>query len=354
LDTLSHGIAGAVLARPAAGRGGARAALLLGFVTAMLPDLDFLWAGDRIGYLRTHRGWTHSFVLMPLVSLGLALLARAVWRDTALRRLWLLCAIGQASHIAFDWMTSYGTMLLIPFTRHRYSLDWVFILDPFFTGIPAVALVLAGIYRQRARAIALAGSAALLAYIGACGLLHARALEIWVALDRPPAGRRVAVVPQFLSPFRWLGLSEHEGELHAAFFDIGPFARGLPNPKPPDRILDVLKVLPDFYPPPGHLVTRRFPSAPDSPVREEARSLPSVRIYREFARFPLETVTRQADGSSVYSIQDLRFLPFFAGPWGRDETGRLGRQPFVYRMQFDAEGRVLEQGFVRGGASREK
>jgi len=348
LDTLSHGFAGAVLSRPLAGRTGTRAALLLGFVTAMLPDLDAFWAGDRIGYLRHHRGWTHSFVLMPLVSLALALLARRVWRETPLRRLWLYCAVGQASHIAFDWITSYGTMFLIPFSRHRFSLDWVFILDPFFTGIPAAALLAAAIWRDRARVITAAGGALLGVYIGICAVLHARALSLWIALDHPPAGRRVAAVPQFLSPFRWLGLSEHEGEMHAAFFDMGPFARGTSNPRPPDRVLDALKSLPDFYPPPDRITLRRFPSAPDSPLREKARALRSVQTYLQFARFPLETVTVRTDGTADYTIQDLRFLPFFGGPWGRDESGRFRREPFVYRVRFDAAGKVSEEGFVPG------
>ena len=347
MDTLSHGFAGAILSRPLAGRSGSsRAALLLGFVTAMLPDIDAVWAGDRIGYLRYHRGWTHSFVLMPLVSLGLALLSRAIWRQTPLWKLWLFCAVGQTSHILFDWITSYGTMFLIPLSRHRYSLDWVFILDPFFTGVPAAALVAAAIWRKRARAITAAGAAVLAAYIGMCAVLHARALSLWVALDRPPAGRRVAAVPQFLSPFRWLGLSEHESEMHAAFFDIGPFARGIPDPKPPDSVLDALRTLPDFYAAPERIVVRHFPSAPDSPWRNTARALPSVSTYLQFGRFPLESVTAKPDGSAEYTIQDLRFLPFFAGPWGRDESGGFSRQPFVYRVSFDAGGRVVEQGFV--------
>src|SRR5262249_6216743 len=156
-------------------------------------------------------------------------------------------------------------MFLIPLSRQRYSLDWLFILDPFFTGIPAAALVAAAIWRKRARAITAAGAVLLAAYIRVCALMHARALSLWIALDGPPAGRRVAVVPQFLSPFRWLGLSEHESEMHAAFFDIGPFARGLPEPKPPESVLDALRTLPDFYPPPERIVVRRFPSATDSP-----------------------------------------------------------------------------------------
>jgi len=341
-------LAGAVLTRTLTERRGARGALLLGFVTAMLPDLDFLWAGDRIGYLRTHRGWTHSFVLLPVVSFGLALLGRWLWREKRLSELWLLCAVGQASHILFDWMTSYGTMLLVPFTRARYSLDWVFILDPFFTGIPTVTLIGALVFRARARWLCVAGAALLLGYIGFCAAVHARALAVWKELDRPPPGAQVAVVPQFLSPFRWLGIAEHETEVHTAFFDVGPFAKGIDDPKPPERIWDVLRVLPDFYPPPERARVRSFPRASGSAAREAARRLPEVRTFTEFARFPLETVVISRYGSAEYSIQDLRFLPFFAGPWGRDESGRMGRQPFVYRVLLEASGRVVGRGFVSG------
>lgn len=348
MDTLSHGLAGSVLTRTLTQRRGARAALLLGFITSMLPDLDFLWTGDRVGYLRLHRGWTHSFVLLPFVSLGLALLARRLFRNARLSDLWLFCAVGQASHILFDWITSYGTMFFMPFTRTRYSLDWVFILDPFFTGIPAVTLIVGFLVRARARVISAVGAALLLAYIGFCAAVHARALDAWKALDRPSRGARVAVVPQFLSPFRWLGLTENETEVHAAFFDIGPFARGTDNPRAPERLLDVLRALPDFYPPPGRARIQRFLRAPESATRAAARALPEVRTYMEFARFPLETVTAAADGFAEYTIQDLRFLPFFNGPLRREDGGRATREPFFYRVRFDASGRPVERGFLPG------
>src|SRR5262249_56244483 len=70
-------------------------------------------------------------------------------------------------------------------------------------------------------------------YILCCAMLHYRALEAWRGLDRPPAGATVGALPQFLSPFRWLGLSEEGREVHAAFFDVGPFARGSGHPHPP-------------------------------------------------------------------------------------------------------------------------
>ena len=348
MDTLSHGLAGSFLTRTLTDARRARTALVLGFVTAMLPDLDYIGVGGIMGYLRWHRGWTHSFVLLPLVSFGLALLANRLWRDERVTRLWLFCAAGQASHILFDWITSFGTMFFTPITRHRYSLDWVFILDPYFSGISALALIAVAVWRERARRIAGLGAGLLFGYIGFCAVLHVRALTVWKALDHPPAGAQVAAVPQFLSPFRWLGLSEHATEVHVAFFDIGPFAKVVEHPRQPQGILDAPRVQPEFYPPPERALIRRFPKAPESAARAAARALSDVRTYREFARFPLETVAPGSGGLPEYWIQDLRFLPFFAGPFVPGETSRPGPQPFVYRVRLNAAGDPIERAFVSG------
>jgi inner membrane protein len=348
MDTVTHGIAGSVFARTVTSRPGARAALLFGLVAGMLPDIDIVFASDRLSYLRIHRGWTHSFVYLPLLALGVALVARLVFRRARLAVLWLFAAVGLASHILFDWITSFGTMFWIPFSRTRHSLDWVFVLDPFFTAIVSVSLLAAAIFRPKGRMLALAGALGLLAYVGFCGALHARSLATWVRLDSPPPGARVAVLPQFLSPFRWLGLSEHSGEVHAAFFDIGPFARGHPSPRPPRRWREVFSSLSDYYPPPGGARILRFRKPPESPSLAAARALPEVRAYLAFARFPLAAVRGQPDGGAVVTFQDLRFLPWFTGPWERNREGGFRRQPFVYRVRLDSAGRPAERGFVRG------
>ena len=354
MDTISHGLAGSVLVRSASERPGARAALLLGMVAAMWPDLDFLFLHDRLDYLRNHRGWSHSFVYLPVFALALALLAKAAFRKVRLTTLWLFAAIGIASHILFDWITSFGTMFLVPVTRHRFSLDWVFILDPFFTGICLVGLAGAVIARARARRIAAIASALLGVYILFCASIHARALAVWKRIDRPSPGANVAVLPQFLSPFRWLGLSEHPGEVHAAFFDVGPFARGVADPKEPGRfaISEILRSLADYYPPPDRLVLQRFPEPPESRALAAALEMPEVRTYLAFARFPLATVHSQVDGGAVITWEDLRFLPWFTGPWVRDRAGRMEREPFVYRVRLDAAGRAVERGFVQSSRFR--
>src|SRR5512144_2848955 len=354
MDTVSHGIAGSVFSRALTDRPTARAALLLGLVGAMLPDIDIVFLNTRIDYIRGHRGWTHTLILLPVFAIALAVLAKLVYRyarHARLSVLFLFAAVGVATHLAFDWITSFGIMFLIPFTRRRFALDWVFILDPYFTGIVSVSLLATTIFRPKGRFLSSFGVLLLGAYIAACALLHARALSVWKGLDAPPAGAKVGVLPQFLSPFRWLGVTERADDIHVAFFDIGPFARGSPSPRPPTRLSEIFRSLSDYYPPPERAHIRRYEKHRPSPALAAAEKLPDVRTYLAFARFPLATVRSESDGAMSVSFQDLRFLPWFTGPWQRERGGgiRSRRQPFVYRVRLDSAGRQLEGGFVGAG-----
>ena len=349
MDTISHSFAGSIMARSLDERPAAWAAFALGAAAAVVPDLDFLMISNRIEYLRDHRSWTHSFVMLPFLALALALVTKVFARRTRLALLWLFAAVGLASHIGFDWATSFGTMFWTPLSRSRHSLDWLFILDPVFTLVTFGSLALSLVFRRRSRRIAIAGTGLLLAYVAICAVLHARALAIWRRLDSPPPGARVAALPQFLSPFRWMGVSETPNEVHLAFFDIGPFARGVDDPQPPQRWRDILKSLSDFYPPPGRARIQRYEKQSSSPALEAARRLSDWQVYMDFARFPLETVYPEADGGSTIILQDLRFLPFFSGPWEPDQVGGIRRQPFVFHVRLDRALRVVDLGFVRSG-----
>lgn len=349
MDTISHGIAGSVLGRSLADRPGARAAFIVGAVAAMVPDLDFVFMTTRLDYLRDHRSWTHSFLVLPFFALALALAGKLVLRRARVSTLWLFAAVGIVSHILFDWITSFGIMFWTPVSRTRYALDWIFILDPYFTGLSLLTLVLALVYRDRGRRIAATGSVLLVGYVAFCAFQHHRALETWKRLDPPQPGARTAVIPQFLSPFRWMGLTERADEVRVAFFDIGPFARGVDDPQPPKNWSQVLQSLRDYYPPPERAKVQRFERPAPSPVLEAARALPEIGIYLAFARFPLETVYPSPGGGAEVIVQDLRFLPFFTGPWEPGGTDGIRRQPFVYRVRLDGGSHAVEQGFVRGG-----
>jgi inner membrane protein len=351
MDTISHGLAGSVLSRAFSDRPEARIAFCVGAIAGIVPDFDFLFIATRLDYLRDHRSWTHSFLVLPFLALAIALAARTIVRKARLPTLWFFAALGLASHILFDWITSFGTMFWTPLSRTRYSLDWVFILDPIFSAILLLTLAAALAFRSRARRIAAAGWILLTLYIAFCAVLHARALAAWKRIDNPPTGAKTAVLPQLLSPFRWLGVTDRGDAVDIAFFDIGPFASGVENPQPPKKWSEVLKSLSDYYPPPERVTVRRFAKPPASSALAAARDLPDWSVYLAFARFPLETVQAEPDGGATVIVQDLRFLPWFTGPWERDRTEGMRRQPFVYRVRFDGALRPVERGFVPTGRS---
>ena len=120
----------------------------------------------------------------------------------------------------------------------------------------------------------------------------------------------------------------------------------MPNPRSPETYSQILSSLSDFYPPPERAVLLRFVKPPETALLAVARALPDVQTYLAFARFPLATVDPISGGGAAVTWEDLRFLPWFSGPWQRDPGGGLRRQPFLYQVRLDAAGRLLGASFV--------
>ncbi len=139
MDPLTHLATGVICSQLLPGPSRWWAALA-GAIFAVLPDVDYFFIyWDRLAFIRYHRGFTHSLVAVPLLALAGALLGRVLGGPRWFRPLLILGIVVLASHLLLDLATSYGTQLLSPFSRRRFSLDWIFIIDPYFT-----ALLLAG------------------------------------------------------------------------------------------------------------------------------------------------------------------------------------------------------------------
>src|SRR3954470_21118799 len=149
-----------------------------GFLACAAPDLDFVAGfGGPVSYLVNHRGITHSLILLPLWALGLSwLLAKIVREPGGWRRLYGITAMGIGLHIAGDLITSYGTMILAPFSDWRPSIGTTFIIDLWFSGIIVLGLISCAIVRH-SRWPAVGALAVLVAYVGFQYLQKERALE---------------------------------------------------------------------------------------------------------------------------------------------------------------------------------
>src|SRR5271157_890757 len=165
MDTITHGIAGALLAKAAFNGGDLFPpepmdkrrvitwTLVLG---AVFPDSDVLRdfvSSNQMLMITWHRSITHSLLCLPIWTVLLAALTRVIcrWRKwdapsyPALCGLW---AVGIFSHIFLDLVTTFGTMIWSPLKWSRPAWDILFILDFSFTGILLLPQLLAWAYED--------------------------------------------------------------------------------------------------------------------------------------------------------------------------------------------------------------
>jgi len=165
MDTITHGIAGALIAK-AAFRGqdmlGAEPVNRQRIITwsltlgAILPDSDVFrdfFSHNDLLILTWHRSITHSLICMPIFALALAALTRwfvrwRKWDSPPFSLLFVVYAVGIVSHILLDLVTSFGTMIWSPLKWSRPAWDLIFIIDFTLTGIVLAPQILAWVYRK--------------------------------------------------------------------------------------------------------------------------------------------------------------------------------------------------------------
>jgi inner membrane protein len=210
LDTLTHALSGALLARATAARDAAPRSMprrvAAGFFACAAPDLDFVFGfAGPAAYILNHRGITHSLVLLPLWALVVSwLLAKLLREPGGWRALYGVCAQGIGLHIAGDLITSYGTMILAPLSDWRPGIGTTFIIDLCFSGIIVAGLALSAVFR-RTRVPAIASLAVLVACVGFQYLQKQQALRFGeeFAASRGLTGAIVTAQPRPLTPFNW-------------------------------------------------------------------------------------------------------------------------------------------------------
>ncbi len=219
MDPLTQGVLGAAL--PQASRRRAEVALAggLGFLSGMAADLDVLIRSgdDPLLFLDYHRHFTHSLVFVPLGGLLCALALHGLvgrrWRLRFGRSL-LFCTLGYATHAVLDACTSYGTMLLWPFSDERFSLSIVSVVDPLFTLPIAILVVLAGVRRRPSLArLALAWAGLYLA-LGAMQQRSALAMAAELAAGRGHDPSRIEAKPTFGNIVLWRTIYETPDRFH--------------------------------------------------------------------------------------------------------------------------------------------
>jgi inner membrane protein len=212
VDIVTQGVLGGAVGYAVLGRRLGMKAIGLGVVGGIIPDLDvFLATGESVAFWSVHRGITHSFFFGPVLAIGLAAISQR-WSSrgankSALRLVdwyvfWTLVLI---THPMLDLMTTYGTQIFAPFSRHPFAFSAISIIDPVYTGLLLAGFVLAWVWRSdrlRARRWMIGLLGVSTAYIGLSGYQNQLALREAKRQLTPAANVTVHAYTTIFSP--WL------------------------------------------------------------------------------------------------------------------------------------------------------
>jgi len=336
MDPLTHAAAGVLISQvlPTPSR---KAGALAGAVLAMLPDLDYLLVLiNQLTLIRHHRGFTHSLIAIPLWALLAAATARALGGTRWFRPIFFLGLAALASHLVLDLVTSYGTQIFSPFSSAKLSLDWVFIIDPYVTGLLVLGAVVSWFSRSRSRSLGAVFLSLTVAYLLVCGLYHHQALELARRALTPPGVEqvRVAALPQPLSCRRWHLLAAGPEGIRQAFVQL-PYLAWLGKEAGLDQAYAAVRPEAFFQAPrtsyraPEHLLIHEWRPAPLPPLTLSPEAQHILSRYLEFARFPLLVNSGTQGAELVLTWLDLRFaVPGY--PY-----------PFVLHLVLDQKGGLI-------------
>jgi membrane-bound metal-dependent hydrolase YbcI (DUF457 family) len=390
MDTITHGIVGALIGKAYFSERNGRVATFAAAAGAMFPDIDVveeIVSRDPLAIVRYHRGITHSFVALPFFAAILAWLTRAGLgvlkkRFAGLRDiqspswgiLFVIYAMAIASHIILDAMTSFGTRIWDPLSQQRVAWDLLFIIDCCFTSIALLPQVVAWIYADRAKARARAIS--LWALFTLAGFVVWRIanrigfpFHFWIALFSSVIIAALFFLPAIrgagfrVTTARWCqagafvmlaylfacSMAHHQALLRVKNFASAnniPIDRVAALPLPPS-LLDwggVIRSVDGVYQSRFDLRDSGpplFSFIADSPPNiyiARAMQRPEVQLYWNFARFPV---------IRTYTENGLHYVDFNENRFVRRK--RQGPAPFSYRIVFDDAGDPIEEGWQADG-----
>jgi len=307
LEPVTHFLTGACLGRSGFNRKTALATATM-TLAAEAPDLDVFgrFRGPVFGFAH-HRGFTHSFLGLLIVSAVVVGFMYCVWRlrgrktnDPYLPPRWGilfgLAYLAGLSHILLDFTNNYGVRPFWPFWERWYEWDIVFIVEPVLLVALTLGLVVPALFGlidqeigrnqkgPRGRAGAIAALAAMVLLWGVRDFEHRRAVNALRARTYEQADPiRVGAFPAYLNPFVWHGVVETPN-----FFALADVDSSAPEVDPGNNL-------------------QRIEKPAETSATLAAKGSYLGRVYLDWAKFPVTETETAPDGGYIVSFHDLRF-----------------------------------------------
>jgi inner membrane protein len=342
LEPITHFLTGACLGRAGLNR---KTALATATVTlaAEAPDIDVVgrFKGPIFGFAH-HRGFTHSFLGLFLVSGAVVGLMYLFWRLRGRKTnnpnlppkwglLFLLAYLAGLTHILLDFTNNYGVRPFWPFSEKWYSWDIVFIFEPVLWIVLIFGLLLPVLFslvnqeigaRGKGPQGRLAATLALCSMVALWGVRdyeHRRAVsaleaQLYKAADPTCA----SAYPYGWNPFRWHGVVETHD-----FYATMPVDSLAPEVDPE-----------------GTMTIRYKPE--ETAAILAAKNSYLGRVYLDWAKYPVAEVEPLSGGQSGYLIhfQDLRYAyPEMSGRGTLSASVELDRSLNVVSETWGSRGR---------------
>jgi inner membrane protein len=315
-------------------------------LAAEAPDLDVLsGVRGRAFSWAHHRGFTHSFLGVPIDAIVVVGFVYLIWRLRGCRTnnpdlpprwgvLFLYACLAGLSHILLDFTNNYGVRPFWPFSEKWYSWDIVFILDPIILLFLILGLVVPALFSLIDKEIGaprrgphgrVGASLALIGIVLLWGLRdsqHRRAvnsLEARTYQDAEPL--RVSAYPMWIDPFHWNGVVET-----GSFFVLAPVDSLTPEVDPENRLEVIYK-------------------PEETEVTLAAKRSYLGRIYLDWAQYPITETEALAPPQGGYIVHfiDLRYVDLPSAI-----TGGRGRKALSAGVELDKNLHVVGDVFGTG------
>jgi inner membrane protein len=324
LEPVTHFLTGACLGRAGLNRKTALATLTLS-LAAEAPDLDVVCSfwGHAFGFAH-HRGFTHSFLGIPLVALVVVAFVYLVWRLRGRKTkypdlpprwglLFSYACFAGLSHILLDFTNNYGVRPFWPFSEKWYSWDIVFIVEPVMLAFLILGLIVPFLFSlvdkevgarsrgPRGRLGAILALTGVVLMWGVRDYEHRRAVNAMEARNYNGVDPvRVSASPTMLNPFHWYGVIETP-----SFFGLAPVDSLAPEVDPEDRM--EIRYKPE-----------------ETPITLAAKKSYAAGAFLDWAKYPItETeVLEPPEQGYIVHFQDLRYVQA-PGAVGGDRGRRI-------------------------------